>query len=278
METPIEAYQTPAKPEVPMPRELDAARAGRLLLALGAQGDELFALLRNADPELIRSALKNPQLGEAHLLALLKRQKLPEGVLRAIHRAPQAGSRRIKIALAAHPATPAPLLAQLLVQLHLFELAALLRFPGASADHKAAAQQAILKRLPETELGTKVALARRGSAAVLEALLAEGESRLVEAVLANPELLESNLLAFLRSEGATAETISAVARHPRWGVRPKLRLAVLGNRKTPPVWFTLFLPALGSAEVSGLLGSKGLAPRQHEAVRQELEKRGAGSR
>ena len=261
-----------------MQRELDAARAGRLLLALSAQGDELSALLRNADPELIRSALKNPQLSEAHLLALLKRQKLPEGVLRAIHRAPQAGSRRIKIALAAHPATPAPLLTQLLAQLHLMELATLLRFPGASPDHKAAAQQAMLKRLPETELGTRVALARRGSAAVLEALLADGEPRLVDAVLANPELSESNLLAFLRSEAATAETISALARHPRWGLHPKLRLAALRNRKTPPVWFTLFLPFLGSAEVSRLLACKGLAPRQLEAVREELEKRNAGTR
>jgi hypothetical protein len=231
-------------------------------------------MLRDADPELIRSTLKNPHLNEAHLLALLKRPNLPEGLIRSIYRVPQlAGSRRLKIALAGHPATPAPILAELLAQLHLFELTEVLRLPGAPPDHKAAVRQAILRRLPDTELGAKISLARRGTAAVLEALLGDGTPRLVAAVLANPGLSEVNLQAFLRSPAATAETISAVARHPRWGVRPKRRLAALRNRKTPAIWFTLFLPALGSAEVKALLGSKGLAPRQLEAVREELEKR-----
>lgn len=271
---PIEA-QVPGNPEFSGEYKLDAARAGKLLLALTAEGDELSGMLCDADPELIRSTLKNPHLSEAHLLALLKRQNLPEGLMRTIYRVPQlAGSRRLKVALAGHPATPAPILAEILAQLRLFELAEVLRLPGAPPDHKSAAQQAILKRLPDTELGTKISLARRGSAAVLEALLADGTPRLVAAVLANPGISEANLLAFLRSPAATAETISAVARHPRWGVRPKLRSAALRNRKTPAVWFTLFLPSLGSAEVKALLGSRGLGPRQLEAVQEELGKRG----
>ena len=239
----------------------------------------MFGLLRDADQDLIRSALQNPELGEAHLFALLKRPNLPEGVIRGIYRLPQlAGSRRLKIALAGHPATPPPLLAELLAQLHLLELAAVARLPGVSPDHRGAAQQAMVKRLPDTETGTKITLARRGSGAVLEALLAEGEPRLVDAVLANPALLESSLLALLRSGTVTAETISAVARHPRWGVRPNIRLAALNNRNTPPIWFTLFLPSLGSAELKRLRGSQGLAPRQLEAVLEELEQRGDPSR
>jgi hypothetical protein len=238
----------------------------------------LCDLLQGADPDLIRSALKNPQLGEAHLFAVLKRPNLPEGLLRSISRAPHlAGSRRLKIALAGHPATPAPLLAEILAQLHLLELAEVLRLPGASPDHKAAAQQAIRKRLPEAELGIKIALARRVPPPLLEVLLAEGEPRLVGAVLANSGLQESNLLAFFRSPSATAETISAVLRHPGWGVRPKIRLAALRNRNTPPVWFTLFLPSVGSAVLNDLLGSKGLASRQQEAVQDELGKRRSGA-
>jgi hypothetical protein len=233
----------------------------------------LSDLLRDAAPDLLRNALKNPHLGEAHLLALLKRPNLPEATIRAINRTPQAsGSRRTKIALAGHPATPAPLLTELLQQLRLLELAEVLRLPGASQEHKAAAQQAIIKRLPETELGVKIALARRSPPTVLEALLREGEPRLVAAVLANSALREANLLAFLRSTAATAESISAVARHPHWGTRPKLRLTALENRQTPPIWFTLFLPSLGTREVEALL-SKGLGTRQLEAVQQELGKR-----
>lgn len=266
-------------PHLPPPRSLDLAQAERLVRARSADAAELSFLLRNADPDLIRTALKNPQLNDLHLTALLRRPNLPEAVVRAIHRTPQgAASRRVKIALAGHPATPAPLLSEILGQLRLLELSAVIRLPGIPADHKSAAQYAILKRLPESDLGTKITLARQGSAAVLEALLCEGDSRLVDAVLANPRLVEGNLLAFLRSPTASAEAISAVARHPRWGVRPNVRLAALRNPNTPAIWFTLFLPGVASAEVRRLSDLKGLAPRQLQAVQEQLAKRENGQK
>ncbi|GFO61637.1 hypothetical protein GMST_39620 [Geomonas silvestris] len=211
-------------------------------------------------------------------MAVLRRAKLPEALLRSIAHSPQAAtSRRVKIALAAHPATPPPLVQELLGQLHLMELVEVQRHPLASADHKAAAQQAIQKRLPDTELGIKITLARRCSSTVLEALLADGELRLVQAVLSNPRLAEGNLLAHLRSPQASAESISAMLRHERWGVRPKIRLAALGNRKTPAIWFTLLLPAIPDTEVRRLAQSKGVAPRQLEALQEELARREAVS-
>jgi hypothetical protein len=253
---------------------LDTGQAQRLVGAMRAEGEELFALVREAEQELLQGLIKNPNLGEAHLIALLKRPKLGEGVLRAIYRAPRAtASRRVKIALAGYPGIPPSLLNEILGQLFLLELAEVARLSGAPADHKAAAQQAILKRLPDSELGTRITLARRASAKVLEALLAEGESRLVAAVLVNPKLTEANLLTFLRSPGATADTISAVLRHPRWGTHPKLRLAALENRKTPAIWFTLILPALSTGEINRLLSAQGYHFRQVEALKEELANR-----
>ena len=256
---------------------LDTAKAARLRSALNAGADELFGLLQDPDPDLIRCVLKNPHLSEEHLLALLKRRSLPEQLIRTVHRgALVAGSRRLKIALAAHPNTPGAVLASLLPQLFLFELVTVMQLPGTSPDQKLAAERAILKRLPETELGNKITLARRGSPALLEALLREGEPRLVSCVLANQALKEAGVLSFLNSPAATAETISEVGRHARWGARPNLRFAMLRNRKTPAVWFTLFLPTLGNSELKNLTGSKGLAADQLAAVQQELEKRGCG--
>ena len=264
---------SPTKKTAPAePEKLDPARAARLGLALRADGQTLFALFQDPDPDLIRSALSNPQLGEEHLLALLKRRNLPEQLIVTIHRkAP--GSRRLKIALAGHPNTPPPVLSALLPQLLLFELVTVLQLPGGAPDQKLAVERAIAKRLPETELGSKITLARRGSPALLEALLKDGEPRLVDAVLANPRLKEPGLLCFLRCAAATAETISAVGRHPLWGSRPNLRFAMLRNRKTPMVWFTLFLPSLATRELKNLLGSQGLSADQRSEVRQELGKR-----
>lgn len=228
----------------------------------------------DADHDVLKNTLKNPQLTEQHLLALLKRRNLPESLVKALHRLPLVGrSRRLLIALAAHPDAPPAVISAVLPQLFLFELVNLIQLPGIPADLKLAAERAILKRLPETELGNRIALARRASPAILEALLKSGEPRLVEAVLVNPKLKESGVHAFLSAPAATAETISAVARHLRWGSRANLRFAMLRNPKTPAVWFTLFLPQLPAADLRALRGSRSLNERQLEAVQAECDRR-----
>ena len=75
---------------------------------------------------------------------------------------------------------------------------------------------------------------------------------------------------------APAETISAIARHPKWKARPNLQIAILKNQKTPPVWFTLFLPRLKTPDLQGLLASKRLNLPQKMLAEQEMKKRGRG--
>lgn len=263
---------------LPAADRFDPAKVAQLRQALTAGAEELFSVLMDSDPDVLKNTLKNPHLTEDHLLALLKRRSIPESFIKALHKLPLVGrSRRLLITLAGHPDTPAAVISGIMPQLLLFELVNLIQLPGTPPDLKLAAERTILKRLPETELGNKIALARRGSPAILEALLKNGEPRLVEAVLANPKLKESGVHAFLTAPGATAETISAVARHPRWGGRPNLRFAMLRNPKTPAIWFTLFLPGLPDAELRALRSSKSLPPRQLEAVREECDRRATGN-
>jgi hypothetical protein len=254
--------------------QLDLAKAKLLRQALTAQGEELLGVLQERDADVLKAALKNPHLNEEHLLVLLKRRDLDEQFMKSLQRLPKVtGSRRLKMALAGHPSTPAPMLASLLPQLFLFELVTLMQLPGVGEDQKVAAEREILKRLPETETGSKLTLARRGSPAILEVLIREGKPQLLQAILANPKLKEPAIFAFLNSPTATPETISLVARHPRWGQRPNLRLAMLKNRKTPLVWFILFLPTLRKADLEALTMSKALTPEQLAEVREELRKR-----
>jgi hypothetical protein len=262
-------------PLSPSPSDsFDPAKVARLRQAFTAGSEELFSLLMDADPEVLKNTLKNPHLTEQHLLALLKRRSLPESLIKALHKLPIVGrSRRLLIAVAGHADAPPAVISALLPQLFLFELVNLVQLPGTSADLRLAAERAILKRLPETELGNKITLARRGSPAILEALLKSGEPALVEAALANPKLKESGVHAFLTAPAATAATISVVARHPRWGGRANLRFAMLRNPKTPAIWFTLFLPGLSDGDLIALRSSYSLVPRQQEAVREECDRR-----
>jgi len=259
------------------PPRIDAELGKRLYGALTANGDELYQSLADPDMRVLGSALKNQHLNEDHLLVLLKRRDLSEDLLKSIYQMDIARhSHRLQVALVKNPGTPGPVALALLPYLHLFELVDLCMLPGVTPDQKYAAERAILQRLPSTELGNKMTLARRATATVVAAILREGEPRLVEICLGSPRLREVAILQFINGAYATAETISMVARHPKWKMRPNLRLAILKNRRTPAIWFTLFLPRMLTPEVRNLLVSRRLSPAQKQLVQDELRKRGAG--
>ncbi len=256
---------------------IDAELGKRLYKALTATGDELFQVLVDPDMQVLRSLLKNPCLNEEHLLTLLKRRDLSEDFLKAVYQLDiSRHSHRLQVALVKNPGTPGPIALALLPYLHLFELVDLCMVPGVTPDQKFAAERAILHRLPTTELGNKMTLARRATATVVGAILKEGDTPLVEICLSSPRLREVAILQFINSANASAETISMIARHPKWKLRPNLRLAILKNRRTPAIWFTLFLPQLRTPDVRNLLVSRRLAPAQKQLVQDELKKRGSG--
>jgi hypothetical protein len=256
-------------------RDSDPQVLRRLHLALTADKDELFRLVDDSSPEVLRTLLKNPRLDGNHLLALLKRRDLTEDFLRQLARTPLVEeSHLLKVAMVKNPATPAPLILSLIPHLHLFELLSICWMPGVTADQKLAAERAIIQRLPTTPLGNKIALARRGTAAVVEAVLSEGQPACLDACLNNPQLKEATIFRFLSGPRSTAETISVVARHPKWQSRPNLRLAILKNRLTPVVWYHLFLPGLPVTEIRNLRALQRLTPAQRRAVEEEGKRRG----
>jgi len=250
---------------------LDVQQAKLLRQALTATGDELLSFLQQAPPDLLLVSLKNPALGENHLLQMLKRHDLGEEHLRGICKlSPVEASHNLKLAIARHPGTPAPQLLGILPHLYLFELLNFCFIPGITPDQKLAVERNIIQRLPVTPLGNKLTLARRATPLVLEALLKEGDSRVVEACLTNPRMKEGALYQFLRSSAAKAETISMVARNPRWQNRPNLREAILTNPRTPMIWYNLWLPAMSCSELRRLLASSRLTPQQKKAVEERL--------
>ena len=113
-------------------------------------------------------------------------------------------------------------------------------------------------------------LARRGTAAIVDALLREGLPSLVEACLDNPHLKEGSVHQFISAASSSAETISMVARSARWKGRPNIRLAILKNPRTPAIWYTLFLPGMPQSTVKELLAVPRLTSAQKELLRQAL--------
>ena len=253
---------------------LDSLLSQRFYIALTAGKDEIFQVMADPSMEVLQTALKNPLLDDNHLLALLKRRDLSEELLKTIAKLPMvAESHDLKVAVVHNPGTPDHVTLEFLPHLHLFELVDICYLVGVTPDQKLAAERAIIQRLPTTPLGYKITLARRSTSAVVEALVKEGDPRFLDACLSNPHLKEPAIFQFLNGPNATPDGISAVARHPRWKGRLTLQLAVLKNPKTPPVWFTLFLPRLSAAELKGILASSRISQAQKKLVSDELNRR-----
>ena len=254
--------------------KLDQQTVKLLRLALTASPEELFQMVQERSSEIILAALKNPKLNDDHLRALLERRDLNEATLNAVFQLDQVKrSRQLQICLVKNPNTPSAIVLSILPNLHLFELVNLCYLPGVTPDQKFALERAIIKRLPTTELGQRLTLARRATADVAADLLKSGEMPLVEICLSNPRLREVAILQFLNGATARANTISLVARHPKWQMRPNLRLAILRNKHTPRIWYTLFLPQMNTTQIRNLLTSHRLTPTQKKYIREELKKR-----
>lgn len=246
----------------------------RLHLALTGGSEDLFQTMLDPAPEVLRAGLKNRALQSEHLQILLKRRDLPEDLLQHVSRLDiVTGNHPLQRALASNPRTPGQVVLALLPHLFLFELLDICLLAGPSPDQKLAAERVIIQRLPTTEPGQKLTLARRGTPTLLAELMKSGEPQVVAACLANPHLRESAIIQFLQSKNSLAETISMVARHQRWKTRPNIRHAILKNHKTPGVWFTLFLPQLPLPDVKALLLSHRLSPAQKALVKEELQRR-----
>lgn len=251
---------------------LDVNSARLFHAALTSVGDDLLAILQRAPLDVVQAALKNPAIGEAHLLLLLKRHDLGEEQLKSICKlAITESSHTLKLAIARHPNTPAPQLLAILPHLFLFELLNFCYIPGITPDQKLAAERNIIQRLGVTPLGNKLTLARRATPLVLEALLKEGDPRVIELCIINPRLKEGMVYQFLRSAAAKAESISMIARSPRWQNRPNLREAILTNPRTPLIWFILWLPAMGRTDLKRLASSTRLTPQQKKLVEERLK-------
>lgn len=258
----------------PQPTLFTPELVQRLQRALLAEGDELFSLVQDGAPELLRALLKNRHLAEEHLLALLRRRDLAEDLLKALHQHELAASSyRLKVALAAHPRISTSVLQALLPHLHLFDLLGICLHPGTTPDQKLAAERTIVQRLPGVALGNRITLARRAPSTLLVELLAGGEAQVIAAALDNPRLKEGSLVLYLSGGRATGQAIMAIFRHPRWQQLPSIRLTLLKHPQTPEYIFRQLLAPCPLAELRNLRLSNRLTSRQKLLVAEELKRR-----
>ena len=243
-----------SQPEIP----LDAAILPSASTPAASPGD----VARASDPAL------TPDLA----LALLQRRDLPADAVEPISQ--NAGvmkSRKVRIAVAAHPRAPRRIALRLVREFYTFDLMQFALKPAVAADLKRAADDLLVTRLASITLGERISLARRASGTVAAALLLDKETRVWQTALENSRLTEAAVARALLHTGASRAFVEAVCHDPKWSLRPEIRVALLRNEKTPLSRALEFARRLPPAQLRDILHSSRLPEKIKNSLRKELE-------
>lgn len=255
-----------------MPR--DSARAERVAEARQATGDELLALVHDAEEAVLDALLENPALNESHVVLLLERRSLPGTVVERIaQRRDWMRSNPVRLRVALHPRTPRLVALPLVRQLYLFDLVKACLQPHVPSEVKRLAEEQILSKLAQLPLGQKLTLARRGPARVAGALIAEGHAQVVPLALDNPYLTEAQLVRVLAQDELPEGVAAAVAQHRKWSLQYNVRIALLRNAGTPLARVLSFLPDLTLRDLADLSALTTLPASLRDYLRHEIAAR-----
>ena len=171
---------------------------------------------------------------EDSLLTLLKGRDLSSETIEQLSQNPAAmKSRKVCVAIAAHPRAPRHFALRLLRQFRTIDLMDFALQPVVAADLKHIAEQQLIAHLPSVTMGERLTLARRGSQAVAAALLLDKELRVSLAALENGRLTEGAVVKGITQAKSTPAFVEAVCHHPKWSLRREIRMGLLRNPHTP---------------------------------------------
>ena len=127
----------------------------------GQPGDDLVFTAELTAPLAANTLPADLLLTEDGAIALLQQSELATSVLEQLVRnANLLKSRKVKVALVAHPRTPRHISLPLLRQLYTFDLMQIALTPAVAGDLKRAADGALCNRLTTISSGERLALAR----------------------------------------------------------------------------------------------------------------------
>jgi hypothetical protein len=183
-------------------------------------------------------------------------------------------SRKVRLALLAHPRAPRRIALRLIRELYTFDLMQFSLLPIVAGDLKRVADELLVGRLASITLGERISLARRSSGRVAAALLLDRESRAWQTALENPRLGEAAIVTALLRPSASPVFVKVVCHHAKWALRPEIRLALLRNEYTPLARALEFARRLPPAQLRDVLHSSRLPEKIKTYLRKDLARQG----
>ncbi len=89
------------------------------------------------------------------------------------------------------------------------------------------------RAMAKVPLGVRRSLARRNDIGVIERLLGDPDPAVLQNLLNNPRITELEVVRMAARSPVREEVLAAISRHPRWGVRHRVRVTLAHNPGTP---------------------------------------------
>ncbi len=211
---------------------------GRLRRANGS-AEDISLVLFDKSEEVLLALLDNPRLNDDHLKVLLSRKDLGHRFLAELARRERLlRAHDVKLALVRHRRTPRHVSLVLLRHLYAFDLMALANTPSAPPELRRAVEEALAARVLTLPLGQRLSLAKRATARLAAAMLADFDLRVVRLALDSPRLTEDGVLSAIRGNAVSSAAVELISQHPRWSSRHEVKVALF---RSPAASLSLFL-------------------------------------
>ena len=89
------------------------------------------------------------------------------------------------------------------------------------------------RAMAKVPLGVRRSLARRNDIGVIERLLGDPDPAVIANLLNNPRITELEVVRMAARSPVREAVLTAIARHPRWGIRHRVRVTLAHNPGTP---------------------------------------------
>lgn len=198
----------------------------------------------------------------------------------------QADDRAREVLAALMPTLTDPAQAELVERLRglaqersLFALARLLRKRGGLRDgahevpEPGARHPGNMPQGRVLTLGERKALARGRDRFMLDRLLRDPHPQVIRNILGNPRITEDDVVRLAARRPTFPDVQAEIAKSPRWGVRQRVRLALVQNPFTPPAISVPLLPLLVRGELFQVLDATDIPPIVRAGAVELLERR-----
>jgi len=122
-------------------------------------------------------------------------------------------------------------------------------------------------------LGERKSLARRPDRASIERLVRDPHPDVIRMLLANPKVVEEDILALAARRPCRPDVLTEIARAPRWVHRPRIRMALVLNPDTPLEVAAPVVGLLMRHELRLVATSPTVAPAVRALAIEHLERR-----